>query len=58
VVAVPLLRRRRRRRSPARRRPRSSSRDGRLLHDETLTDQKDADYAALQAAYRTVTLTG
>jgi hypothetical protein len=27
------------------------------LHDETLTDQKDADYAALQAAYETVTLT-
>jgi hypothetical protein len=27
------------------------------LQDETLTDQKDADYAALQAAYRTVTLT-
>lgn len=27
------------------------------LHDESLTDQKDADYAALQPAYRTVTLT-
>jgi hypothetical protein len=27
------------------------------LHDETLTDQKDADYAALRAAYETVTLT-
>jgi hypothetical protein len=27
------------------------------LQDETLTDQKDADYAALQPAYRTVTLT-
>jgi len=27
------------------------------LHDETLTDQKDADYAALQAAYKLVTLT-
>ncbi len=27
------------------------------LQDQTLTDQKDADYAALQPAYRTVTLT-
>src|SRR3954471_6805400 len=27
------------------------------LQDETLTDQNDADYAALQAAYRTKTLT-
>ncbi len=27
------------------------------LQDQTLTDQKDADYAALQSAYRTVTLT-
>jgi zinc metalloprotease ZmpB len=27
------------------------------LQDESLTDQKDADYAALQPAYRTVTLT-
>jgi hypothetical protein len=27
------------------------------LQDETLTDQKDADYAALQPAYRLVTLT-
>lgn len=27
------------------------------LQDETLTDQKDADYAALQPAYRDVTLT-
>jgi len=27
------------------------------LQDETLTDQKDADYAALQPAYKTVTLT-
>ena len=27
------------------------------LGDESLTDQKDADYAALQPAYRTVTLT-
>ena len=27
------------------------------LQDETLTDQKDADYAALQPAYRNVTLT-
>jgi hypothetical protein len=27
------------------------------LQDQTLTDQKDADYAALQAAYRQVTLT-
>ena len=27
------------------------------LRDESLTDQKDADYAALQAAYRTVQLT-
>lgn len=27
------------------------------LQDQSLTDQKDADYAALQAAYRTVTLT-
>lgn len=27
------------------------------LQDEGLTDQKDADYAALQSAYRTVTLT-
>jgi hypothetical protein len=27
------------------------------LGDQTLTDQKDADYAALQPAYRTVTLT-
>ncbi|MGB8649477.1 MAG: hypothetical protein WCD35_02325, partial [Mycobacteriales bacterium] len=27
------------------------------LQDESLTDQKDADYAALQAAYKTVTLT-
>ncbi len=27
------------------------------LQDETLTDQKDADYAALQAAYKLVTLT-
>jgi zinc metalloprotease ZmpB len=27
------------------------------LHDETLTDQKDADYAALQPAYQVVTLT-
>jgi hypothetical protein len=27
------------------------------LHDETLIDQKDADYAALQAAYKIVTLT-
>jgi hypothetical protein len=27
------------------------------LHDETLTDQKDTDYAALQAAYKVVTLT-
>ena len=27
------------------------------LQDQTLTDQKDADYAALQAAYRNVTLT-
>jgi len=26
------------------------------LHDETLTDRKDADYAALQPAYRIVTL--
>ena len=26
------------------------------LGDESLTDQKDADYAALQPAYRTVTL--
>ena len=28
-----------------------------LLQDQSLTDQKDADYPALQAAYRTVTLT-
>ncbi|MEP7199544.1 MAG: M4 family metallopeptidase, partial [Chloroflexota bacterium] len=28
-----------------------------LLQDQSLTDQKDADYAALQPAYRTVTLT-
>ncbi|MBA2333039.1 MAG: M36 family metallopeptidase [Actinobacteria bacterium] len=28
-----------------------------LLQDQTLTDQKDADYAALQDAYRLVTLT-
>jgi hypothetical protein len=27
------------------------------LQDQSLTDQKDADYAALQAAYKTVTLT-
>ena len=27
------------------------------LQDQTLTDQKDADYAALQPAYHTVTLT-
>ena len=27
------------------------------LRDESLTDQKDADYAALQPAYKTVTLT-
>ncbi len=27
------------------------------LHDQSLTDQKDADYAALQPAYRNVTLT-
>src|SRR5574338_37890 len=27
------------------------------LQDQTLTDQKDADYAALQPAYVTVTLT-
>ena len=27
------------------------------LHDESLTDQKDADYPALAAAYKTVTLT-
>jgi hypothetical protein len=27
------------------------------LHDESLTDQKDADYAALQPAYKIVTLT-
>jgi hypothetical protein len=27
------------------------------LHDQSLTDQKDADYAALQPAYHTVTLT-
>jgi len=27
------------------------------LQDQSLTDQKDADYAALQGAYRTVTLT-
>lgn len=27
------------------------------LHDESLTDQKDADYAALQPAYEVVTLT-
>ena len=27
------------------------------LQDQTLTDQKDADYAALQAAYKNVTLT-
>src|SRR4026209_523897 len=27
------------------------------LQDESLTDQKDADYAALQPAYRNVTLT-
>ncbi len=27
------------------------------LQDQSLTDQKDADYAALQPAYRTVTLT-
>src|SRR3954470_8611981 len=27
------------------------------LQDQTLTDQKDADYAALQPAYRNVTLT-
>src|SRR4029453_16195993 len=27
------------------------------LQDESLTDRKDADYAALQPAYRTVTLT-
>ena len=27
------------------------------LRDESLTDQKDADYAALRAAYKTVTLT-
>src|SRR4051794_27247184 len=27
------------------------------LQDETLTDQNDADYAALQPAYHTVTLT-
>ncbi len=27
------------------------------LHDESLTDPKDADYPALAAAYRTVTLT-
>ena len=27
------------------------------LHNEGLTDQKDADYAALQPAYKTVTLT-
>jgi hypothetical protein len=27
------------------------------LQDQTLTDQKDADYAALQPAYKTVTLT-
>src|SRR5512144_3057756 len=28
-----------------------------LLQDQNLTDQKDADYAALQPAYRNVTLT-
>ena len=27
------------------------------LHDESLTDQKDADHAALQPAYKLVTLT-
>jgi len=27
------------------------------LHNESLTDQKDADYAALQPAYKPVTLT-
>src|SRR5262245_47322257 len=27
------------------------------LHDESLTDQKDADYAALQPAYKVATLT-
>ena len=27
------------------------------LQDESLTDQKDADYAALQPAYKNVTLT-